>query len=48
MLDFLDRLFDYFIVTPEKDRAMLTKWDEKIAEAGRKPIPPIRDDREDS
>ncbi len=46
MLDFLDRVFDYFVVTPEKDRAMLTKWDEKIADAGRKPIPPIGDEQE--
>jgi hypothetical protein len=40
MLDLLDRLFDYFIVTPEKDRGMRASMDEKIQRAGRKPISP--------
>jgi hypothetical protein len=39
-LDLLDRLFDYFIVTPERDRRMRESMDEKIQRAGRKPIPP--------
>lgn len=43
MLDFIDRVFDYFIVSPEKDRAMLEKWEQSIADAGRKPIPRVAD-----
>lgn len=41
MLDFLDSLFDYFIVGPEKNRAMRERWDKRIADAGRKPVDPI-------
>jgi hypothetical protein len=48
MLDFIDRVFDYFIVSPEKDRQMLGKWDENIADAGRKAIPPLEDEQEQS
>lgn len=44
MLDFLDRLFDYLIVGPERDRAMRATWDKNLADAGRKPIPPLRDE----
>jgi Domain of unknown function (DUF4145) len=43
MLDFLDRLFDYLIVGPEKDRAMRERWDSRIADAGRKPIEPLEE-----
>jgi hypothetical protein len=41
MLDFLDNLFDYLIVGPQKNRAMRERWDKRIADAGRKPIDPI-------
>lgn len=37
-LDMLDRLFDYFIVTPARDAAIRAKMDKKIGKAGRKPI----------
>ena len=43
MLDFLDRLFDYYIVAPQKDRLMREQWDKKLADAGRKPIKPPKD-----
>jgi hypothetical protein len=46
-LDVIDRLFDYFIVAPEIDRAMRKTWDEKLAEADRKPIGPLPDDPSD-
>lgn len=46
MLEFLDRAFDYFIVGPEKDRKMTEKWDKRLDEAGRKPIPPLPEDSE--
>jgi hypothetical protein len=46
MLDFIDRAFDYFIVTPEKDRQILAKWDQNLAEAKRKPIPPLSNGQE--
>jgi hypothetical protein len=48
MLDFIDRVFDYFIVTPQKDLQILDKWDKNIADAGRKPIPPLSDEPEDA
>jgi hypothetical protein len=44
MLDFLDRLFDYLIMSPAKDQKMREAWDENLAEAGRKPIPPLSDE----
>jgi hypothetical protein len=37
-LDLLDRLFDHFIVTPEKDRRMRESMDAKLKAAGRRPI----------
>jgi Domain of unknown function (DUF4145) len=43
-LDLLDRLFDHFIVTPERDRRMRATMDERIKQAGRKPIPPLLED----
>jgi hypothetical protein len=39
-LDVVDRLFDYFIVTPAKDEAVRQKMDKKIDKAGRKPLRP--------
>lgn len=33
MLDFLDRLFDHFIVGPEKDRSVRERWNKNIGEA---------------
>lgn len=41
MLDYLERLFDYFIVSPEKDREIAAKWDENLKDAGRRPIKPL-------
>jgi hypothetical protein len=43
-LDLVDRLFEYLIVTPEKDRAMRETFDQKIADASRTAIPPLPDD----
>jgi len=37
-LNLVDRLFDYFIVSPEKDRKMREALDEKLQAANRKPI----------
>jgi hypothetical protein len=37
-LDLLDRLFEYFILAPERDRIMRARMDERIAEARRKPL----------
>jgi hypothetical protein len=37
-------LFDYFIATPARDRRMREAMDERIKEAGRKPIEPVPDD----
>lgn len=45
-LDLVDRLFDYFIVTPAKDEAVRRKMDEKIEKAGRKPLRPGAEERE--
>ncbi len=42
-LDLLDRLFDHFIVTPERDRKMRESMDERIKAAGRKPIEPPKE-----
>jgi hypothetical protein len=39
-LDLLDRLFDYFIVGPEKDKQMRATMDEKLKAAGRTEIKP--------
>lgn len=44
-LGVVDRLFDYFIVTPQKDAAVRAAFDQKIAQVpGRKPITPLPDD----
>jgi hypothetical protein len=43
-LDILDRLFDYFIVDPEKNRKMREGFDKKLGDAGRRPISPLPDD----
>lgn len=45
-LDVIDGLFDHFIVGPERDKAMRAAFDEKLADAGRKAIPPLPDDEE--
>lgn len=41
MLEFIDQAFAYFIVGPEKNRRIRSKWDANIDAAGRKPIPPL-------
>ena len=41
-LDLVDRLFDYFIVTPARDKEMRDKMDKKIEAAGRKPLKPTK------
>lgn len=42
-LDLIDRLFDYFIVSPAKDAHIREAVDEKLKQAKRKPIPPLPD-----
>jgi hypothetical protein len=37
-LDIVERLFDYFIVTPERDRAMRKAFNKKLEDAGRREI----------
>ena len=37
-LDVVERLFDHFIVAPERDRKLRAGMDEKIEQAERKPI----------
>jgi hypothetical protein len=39
-LDLVDRLFDYFILQPAKDKAIKQKLDSKIKRAGRTPLRP--------
>lgn len=39
-LDLVGRLFDYFIISPEKDRKMRETFDEKLKDANRRPIVP--------
>jgi hypothetical protein len=46
-LNVVDRLFDHFIVTPEKDRRLREAMDVKLEEAGRKPISPLPVDEGD-
>jgi hypothetical protein len=41
MLDVLDRMFDYFIIGPERDKQLRAKWDQNIADADREPIEPL-------
>jgi hypothetical protein len=43
-LDLIDRLFDYFIVAPERDRKMREGFDKKLDDAGRKPLTTAPDD----
>jgi len=43
-LDVIDRLYDYFIISPERDRKMQKQMDERLKEAGRNPIKPLPDD----
>jgi len=43
MLDYLERFFDYYIIGPAKDSAVLGKWDKNLEAAGRKPIEPLPD-----
>jgi hypothetical protein len=43
-LSLVERLFDYLIVSPAKDKKMRDTIDAKIQAAGRKPIKPLRDD----
>lgn len=45
-LDVVERLFDYFIVEPERDRMLRKRMDAKIDKAGRKAIPPLPPDAE--
>ncbi len=45
-LNVLDRLFDYFIVAPAKDRDLHDVWNEKLEATGRKPLTPLPDDPE--
>jgi Domain of unknown function (DUF4145) len=42
-LTVIDRLFDHFIIGPERDRRMREAMDEKIKEAGRPDVPPLPD-----
>ncbi len=44
-LDIIERLFDYFIVSPEKDRKIREAFDEKLKAAKRKPIPALPEDK---
>ena len=37
-LDFVERLFDYFIVQPEKDKEIKARIEDKGARAGRKAL----------
>jgi len=37
-LQMVEDLFDYFIVAPEKDKALRESFDKKLEQAGRKPI----------
>ncbi|MFH1140171.1 MAG: DUF4145 domain-containing protein [Chloroflexota bacterium] len=43
-LEIIDRLFDYFIVTPKRDTAMREGVDEKLRLTKRKPIKPLPND----
>ena len=53
-LDVVERLFDYFIVGPERDKNLREGMDAKIGKANRKPIPlppdlqPLETDGEES
>lgn len=43
-LDVIDRLLDYLVLTPERDRRIRQTWDKKLESAERKPIQPLPDD----
>ena len=43
-LDLVDRLFDYFIVQPARDKAFRKSIDEKIERAGRRPLEQGKED----
>jgi hypothetical protein len=45
-LDLVDRLFDYLIVTPQRDEAMKAKWDKNLQRTGRKALRRGEDERE--
>jgi hypothetical protein len=45
-LSIVERLFDYFIVAPEKDRKLREGMDAKLEAADRKPIQPLSPDSE--
>ena len=47
-LDVIDRLFDYFIVSPEADRKLYESMDEKLEDADRTAIPPLPDEDDSS
>ncbi len=44
-LDLIERLFDYFIVSPEKDRKIREVFNEKLKAAKRKPIPALPEEK---
>lgn len=46
-LDLVDRLFDYFIVAPNRDEEIKQRMDEKIERAGRKPLRPSASTEDD-
>jgi hypothetical protein len=43
-LEIIDRLFDYFIVSPKREEAMRRALDQKIQQANRRPIEPLPKD----
>jgi hypothetical protein len=43
-LHIVDRLFDHFIVSPERDRKLYESMDLQLEQAGRKPIKPLPDE----
>jgi len=47
-LDFLERLFDLFIVTPERDKAMRDGIEEKRKQAGRAELPRLPEESQDA
>ena len=46
-LNIVDRLFDYFIVTPTRDAQMRQAMDEKLKAANRRPVRPLPDEKAD-
>lgn len=43
-LDIIERLFDYFIITPARDASLRESFDQKLERANRKAIKPLPDD----